>query len=356
MEKELNFRGTPSKEKLVEKKLSKMALHTADQFFGGNKQLSIFSENKQVAVYSSNLQENKLKKGEETGEALIDKLSGYGMNLNQSQSKVLEGILKGFSEDNYKGDKVNDKSDYNNLEGFKKEGEAYKNIDAIPVLKITQAELISLSGYTKNRGDKTDVIDALDFLTTRQFCFYWLRTKTDSKGRFIKDKKGNYIKEEVTEISPILRKKSVSIAGVFKYYEIHPSAVLIDQIDNYFMLFPNDWREEVKEVIGKRVSNYTYGLFFWLRVQYERQRRFNSTHKHKKDFTIRKSWEEVAIILKMPKTMYKANKKRSVKIINDAYASAIKVGYLKKVENNGVRDILYLNEEFYPKPLKQISK
>jgi hypothetical protein len=48
--------------------------------------------------------------------------------------------------------------------------------------------------------------------------------------------------------------------------------------------------------------------------------------------------------------MYKANRKRASKIIEDAYSVAIGLGYLKKVENTGATDILHLNESYYPKP------
>ena len=51
----------------------------------------------------------------------------------------------------------------------------------------------------------------------------------------------------------------------------------------------------------------------------------------------------------MPETMYKANRKRAAKIIQDAYSTAIEVGYLIRVENDGATDILYLNESYYPK-------
>ena len=58
----------------------------------------------------------------------------------------------------------------------------------------------------------------------------------------------------------------------------------------------------------------------------------------------------MAIALKMPESMYKRNRPRSYKIIQEAYSVAIKLGYLVGVENNGATDILYLNESYYPKP------
>jgi hypothetical protein len=91
----------------------------------------------------------------------------------------------------------------------------------------------------------------------------------------------------------------------------------------------------------------------WLRLQYEQIRRYNKGGgklRKPKPFKISKSWEDVAIALKMPETMYKANRKRALKIIQEAYSVAIKLGYLVRVENNGATDILYLNEGYYPKP------
>jgi hypothetical protein len=52
--------------------------------------------------------------------------------------------------------------------------------------------------------------------------------------------------------------------------------------------------------------------------------------------------------------LYRANRKRAAKIVQDAYSVAIRLGYLVKVENNGAADVLYLNENYYPKPGKLV--
>jgi hypothetical protein len=117
-------------------------------------------------------------------------------------------------------------------------------------------------------------------------------------------------------------------------------------------MVPNNWREDVEQIIGKRASSYTYEFLLWLRLQYEQIRRYNKNggkDRKPKPFTLSKSWEEVAIALKMPVTMYKRNRKKASAIIQDAYSVAIKLGYLIKVDNNGATDILYLNESYYPK-------
>ncbi len=338
----------------VDKKHTKIAIHTVSQFYGDNKQLSLFSDEKIDAFKDA------------TGLNLTNRPTNYGVVLNQSQRRVLEGILKAFTDTNYKGDEAIGKdkaleSVYTlNKETAKelllKSNAPYKNIDKIPVVRLTQAQIINLSGYDlkkQRQGDKQDVIEALSFLATNQFCFYWVRLKTE-KGKPVKDKSGVYVKEEVMEVGTLLRIKTVRDGtGLLQYYEIHPSAPLLDQVNNYFLLVPNNWRDEVKQLTGKRASSYTYELLLWLRLQYEQIRRYNKgggKNRKPKPFRISKSWEDVAIALKMPESVYKGKRKRAIKIIQEAYSVAIKLGYLVKVENNGATDILYLNESYYPKP------
>lgn len=322
------------------KKHTKIAIHTVSQFYGDNIQLSLFSDEKIDAFSNA------------TGLSITNRPDSYGVVLNQSQRKVLEGILKAFTNSNYKGDEEIDKATYSSkIYPINKIAGAYSNVDKIPVVRLTQAEIIRLSGHDRTQGEKVDVVEAISFLATKQFCFYWVRLKTE-KGKPVKDKSGDYVKEEVMEVGSLFRIKTVRTAeGELQYYEIHPSAPLLDQVNNYFLLVPNDWREEVKQLTGKRASSYTYELLLWLRLQYEQIRRYNSGKNRKmKPFKISKSWEDVAIALKMPPSMYKANRKRASKIIQDAYSTAIKLGYLVRVDNNGATDILYLNEGYYPKP------
>jgi len=339
---------------------TKVSIHAINQFYGDNKQLSIFSDQKVDDFRDA------------TGLILNNRPDSYGVVLNQAQRKVFEGILKAFTDTNYRGSEEINKSDSlketysitkNAVDVLNNADNApYKNIATIPVVKLTQAQIIQLSGYdlkSQRQGDKQDVVEAITFLATKQFCFYWVRTKTIN-GKPQKDKNGKWIKEEVMEVGSLFRIKTIRSEETkeLQYYEIHPSAPLLDQVSNYFLLVPNNWREEVKQITGKRASSYTYELLLWLRLQNEqirrqneRIRRFNKTQKEKKKpFKITKSWEEVAIALKMPESMYKANRKRSIKIIQDAYSVAINLGYLIKVENNGATDILYLNEEYYPRP------
>jgi len=350
------FNPLPKQEGVLEVKKphTKIAIHAVSQFYADNKVLSLFSDEKITDFKDA------------TGLNLTNRPDNYGVVLNQAQRKVFEGILKAFTDTNYKGDEQKDKATaltevYSDTEISAKtlvkgDNAPYKNIDTIPVVKLTQSQIIDLSGYdlkSQRQGDKQDVIDALSFLATNQFCFYWIRLKTDN-GKPVKDKSGDYVKEEVMEVGTLLRIKTVrDQTGLLQYYEIQPSAPLLDQVNNYFLLVPNNWRDEVKQITGKRASSYTYELLLWLRLQYEQIRRYNKgggKNRNPRPFKISKSWEDVAIALKMPETMYKANRKRASKIIQEAYSVAIKLNYLVRVDNNGATDILYLNESYYPKP------
>ena len=331
----------------------KIAIHGLQQFYGGNKQLKLFSD-EIIDEFQ-----------EATGLVLNNRPQSYGVVLNQAQKRVFEGILKAFTNSNYKGDEEKDKkivlqeiySDNPTSAKTLVKGEnaPYKNIDTIPTVKLTQAQIIELAGYdlkSQRQSDKQQVTEAIKHLATTQFCFYWVRLQ-NKDGKPVKNKNGDWAKEEVMEVGTLLRIKTVrDQSGVLQYYEIQPSATLLDQINNYFLIVPNNWREEVENTIGKRVSSYTYEFLLWLRLQYEHIRRYNKSGgktRKNKPFAITKSWEDIAIALKMPETMYKRNRKKASAIIQDAYSTAIKLGYLIKVENNGATDTLHLNESYYPK-------
>jgi hypothetical protein len=332
---------------LEEVKPFAIGIHAANQFFGDSKQISLFSDEKVESF------------AEATGLQILNKPDSYGVALNMSQKRVFEGILKAFSDTNYKGEDKVSRGD--SLKGVyskkaKELTKVYENIESIPVIRLTQADIVKLSGYDmNNQKHKKDTVEALTHLATNQFCFYWVRLAKDGKGIPLKDKGGDYKKEEVMTVGTLLRIKTIREDGNLKYYEIHPSSVILDQVNsdyggNYFLLVPNNWREEVKKLVGKKASSYTYEFLFWLRLKYEAIRRYNSNHKKKKPFLLKLTWEEVAQALKMPETVYRRNRKTGLKRIEDAYETAIALGYLNKVEHGGVTDILYLNEEFYPKP------
>lgn len=311
-----------------------------------------------------------------TGQKKVNDITEYGMVLNPLQMRVFEGILTGFSNTNYEGHYLIDtfkgglEDVYEVTGGSAKKllNEVYANIQKIPVLKITQAELLRLCGYddgARSRwADKNEVLAAFEYLTSNQFLFNWSRLKKDEKGKPVKNKAGDYELEDVMEVGSIFRVRIVrdKESGIFKYYEILPSAVVLDQVKNtyggsYFLTIPCRWQDEVKAITGKKPKHYTTLLLLWLRLEYEKIRSHNAKgHTKPRDYDIKISWEDLAEVLKMPPSLYKRNRSRAVKMIQGAYSDALKIGYLREVKTEGAVDVLVLNQDYYPTPGEVIDR
>jgi len=319
----------------------KVGIHILTQLYNNPRQTEIFSQDKINEFIM------------ETGGDSNNPPKMYGAELTVIQSMILEGIAKALTETNYKGtyqkmpwEKISD-LDIRGSNIIKKQ---YEYIEAIPVIKITQAELIRQSGLDpRKQSHKQHAQQALNFLATERFCFYWKRAVKDSRGKIETDKAGKWKKEDVMEVGTFLRVKYVKKSDTDKldYYEIEPSPVMLDQVDNYFIMIPYTWREEVEQIMGKNVSKYTYFFLQWLRLQFELIRRKNSSL-----YQIRITWEELAVTLKMPESLYMAKKKTAINILETAYNTAKELGYLNRVEKTGAVHIFHLNENYYHRPAR----
>ena len=333
-----------------------MGMHTVKQFYNNLSILTLFSEagsfDKKIDDYINN-----------TGIRIKDKKPGLP-GLNITEALVLQGILTEFSNTKYMGTRQVTKEAEFKERGIIKNNDSvkimettYRNINQIPVLELTQADVIRLSGYESTMGEKQDVIKALESLGETQYVFFWKRLAKDEKGIPLMDKNGDYKKELVMEVGTYFRIKHIfqDNTNILKHYEISPSAVILDQVNDtyggtYYLTIPKKWDEEIKKLTGRRATPYTYNFLLWLRMKYEEIRRHNShpRTKIKKPFVIKYRWEDIAIILNMPESMYKLNRKRAREIIEKAYTIATRLGYLLRVENDVAVDVLYLNEEFFP--------
>ncbi|CAF24132.1 unnamed protein product [Candidatus Protochlamydia amoebophila UWE25] len=75
--------------------------------------------------------------------------------------------------------------------------------------------------------------------------------------------------------------------------------------------------------------------------------RRSNHHEEKKVFKINCNWEDIAIAIKMPETVYKRKKDRALKILDDAYFVAKELGYLQDYWREEAVDTLILNEQKY---------
>jgi len=369
---------TPKKEKA----LIKAGIHLIEQFYGDPKQLNGFSDLEEGRTFKERMEEHI----KTLGLTAQDTPKGYGAILNQTTKQVLEGILKKFTETDYMGDYTEDIT--SSLEGtntatnIKESQRAKQRIEKIypgekiPVIRFnSQADLIRMAGFDSTGYNREHVEQAITTLISEQFCFYWKRLKYEKGRPVINKQSGKYEMEEVMEIGPFFRHRTIRDNDKNISFELLPSAPLIDQINSYygggqsgyFILFPEDWRQRVKKITGKTPPSYTIEFLMWLRLQYAHIQRYNTRLEKAKErkkrikesprkYEIKKTWEEMAIILQMPESMYKKNRKRARAIIQSAYETAVKVGYLLKVKDNGASDTLYLNKDFYIKEGQLINE
>ena len=335
-------------EKREKPKLIKQGIHSVKQMFSEQLSLSLFSD--QIPSEFTR----------KFGIDVVNKIDKYGIDLNKTQIKVMEGLLKAFTDTNYKGNTISKSknevvNEYPKINRSEHLPKAYNNINDIPRIQIGQRELLRFSGINENsRGLAQKGLEALNYLGSTQFCFYWTRLAYDKNGKPDKDPKtGDYIKEEVTAIDTLFKVKIVKSEQTkeFKYYEIEPSVIFLDQVNNYFLLIPHNWREEVLKQVGKkRASSYTFRLLLFLRYQYEVKRRYNRYHKDKTEFKIKFSWEDMAQTLRMPETVYKRKRVRALTLLDEAYKTAQELGYLNSYERTATVDVLKLNPDKYYEP------
>jgi len=295
-----------------------------------------------------------------TGVYLEKEIKRKGLILNSTQWKVLGAILKELTDTNYKGHKLmstyealNDKNlpsiyptDKTGALLYGSENSPYKNITAIPRLLITQSNLIRLAGYDpRKQSHRKNVVKALDYLRTQQCYFYWKRLKYKD-GKPVKNKDGEYVFEYVEELATVLRvNKITDNKRKLDYYEIEPSACLLDQHDKYFLLIPKELLDNIDKKIKRKPSFYTILFLIWLYNEADNMRRYK-----KKEKTV--SLEELAIILNMPESLYKKKKKDAKKIIQEAIMTALSLGYIKNISGEDDTLTFYFNKDFYPAPGK----
>lgn len=315
-------------------KTTQVGLHSIKNILGCHQQTDLFSE-------------HHLEFCEKYDVKLEGTIDRFGIDLTEIQSRIMEGILYGFSRTAYKGNvDPTSKEQLAKLKFSGKVPNSYKYIQEIPRIRVKQSELLEWSGINKQSiASWSRAVEAIQELGRKQYCFYYDRLALDQNGTPIKEKNNKWAKEEVFSVDTLFSIKEVreKNSGTLKYYEIMPSAIFLDQRESYFMFIPLNWREEVKELVGnKKASSYTFRFLLFLRYQYELKRR---SKKLKAPYKIKWSPEEISMAIKMPPSIYLRKKKRATEILDDAYSVAKRLGYLIEYERTGHLDVLTLNEK-----------
>ena len=293
---------------------------------------------------------------EEFGIGLDNRIERFGIDMTDQQARVMEGVLHGFSRTSYQGNiESKSKSELASEKYGGKLPDTYRYIDHIPQLRATQSEILEWSGINiKSIEAWGRAVKAFKQLGQKQYCFFYDRLVIDDNGNPVKDlNTGRLKKEKVVAVDTLFTIKEIRDSSErLKYYEITPSAIFLDQRESYFILVPNNWREEVRELYGNRkASSYTFVFLLFLRYQYEMKRR----KSEKKPYTIRWSPEQISEAINISESTYKKRKKRANQILEDAYCVAKKIGYLSDYERLENLDILTLNENKFHDPANSSS-
>lgn len=350
----------------------KTGIHLASQFLGA-------VEGPQTRL---NFAEQLERYTQETGLTMNNRPLGFGLDLRPTQQRTLQAILGAFSHEDYQGHitlpketVLTDPDRGGNYIPAKLRAAnpaalyktAYRNIPQLPTIQLTLAEVVRLAGMVNERqGDKEKVKEAVAHLGQASYVFWWKRKAFRiENGRAVPqlDQEGKHKWEEVVEAGSLFRVKHVldEQTKQLKYYEISPSAVVLDQVHphyggNYFLMVPGNLHEEVKKALGnnQRSTSYTFGFLMYLLQEYERHRSHNS---HRKGVTIREPWEDIAQRIRMPETIWRRNRKKAVERLEQVYLVAKELGYLKSYKRgaDGV-DTLELEPTKYYHPVKQLQE
>ena len=310
-----------------------LSLHSVKNMLGEERQVTLFDNHDETFSNEFSI-------------SLRRKIDRFGVELSEIESRVMEGILKGFSQTKYKGNsKPKPVSDIVEEQYDGKKPNILGHLSQLPRLKTTQAKILEWSGINrKSIASVTRAVEAIEEIGTKQFCFYYERMAVDENGSGIRNKDGTWKKEQVSAVDTLFTIKHVRQEGKQPYYEILPSPIFLDQLQGYFMLVPFNWREEVRKLYGnKKTSNYTMRFLLFLRYQFEIKTRKNAAHP----FKISWSPQKIAEALKVPEDTILKRKKRTNQILEDAYSVAKKLGYLSDLERLGSLDVLTLNHSKY---------
>jgi len=315
---------------------TQIGLHSVKNLLGSEEQLTLFSERRSALTELGLPRNSDLKK--------------FGFDLNDFEQRILEAILYGFTQSKYQGntDPVNLEAISKNKSLSKENVSPYKNITQIPCLKTSQRKIMNWAGLKTNsvaNFQRTE--EALKKIGSTSYCFYYSRLAFDDQGNPIKKKDGSWKKEEVMAIDNLFTIKAIrnENSGKVDYYELVPSPIFLDQRENYFMLIPYDWREEVQKFVGRRkTSSYTLRFLLFLMYQFELKRR---SPKESKPYKIAWSPKEIAKAIKISETEMKRKKGKVDALLTSAYEVAKQLGYLSDFERTSTVDILWLNEDKY---------
>ncbi|MFQ5729618.1 MAG: hypothetical protein ACE5GN_04595, partial [Waddliaceae bacterium] len=315
---------------------TQISLHGIKNIFGEPTQMSLFDRDNVHYLQDAFLER-------------LDQIKRVGSELTEIELRVLEAILKGFSRSGYKGNRPAIKRE--EILAAKSGGEyqpIFQYVKQIPVLRFRRADLLRWMGVNSTQfSTVSGVFLALSKLAHKQFYYYYERTAQDEEGNLIREGRG-WKKEQVSCVGTLFNLEAVNDKDNFLYYDIRLNPIFLDQLNSYFLMIPEDWRREVKALVGKRkVSSYVFVFLMFLRYQYELRRR-SPVAQH--PYRLEKSPEDIAVGINIPPSIFKKKRKRMREILDECYEVATSLGYLRSFNRLGGIDVLVFDDQKYYNP------
>ena len=304
-----------------------------------------------------------------------------GFDLNATETAVCDAALAMFHDTGYRGHGSTTLADSLLRQGVELSDRhspariAIERYPSIPFVRFTLAEMTRRAGMNpKVGGDRDKVKAAIQGLTRRHFVCSWkhLQQTRGTDGIWRTDPDGKHVirthEGPLFTLSTTIPAESLGDTGAT--IELHATAVLLDQVNetfgglNYLMIprtLVDDIRKARKELRGtegKQVRGDllapTYRFLLYL---HERVKQRNKRAGH--ILRVNESWQDVARIAKLPKSVIDTQTVRAQAILLEIYSTAKALGYLSNFERitsgkaayrRGIRDILTIDARaFQPK-------
>lgn len=309
-----------------------------------------------------------------------NKITIAGLDLSESEMKVVHAIQQLISLNNFSGNAGNEEitSDNNQL-GYQ---------GTISKFKLTKSEFLELYGLTRSMtsrgkmefsGKSAEIaLTALHSLSSKLFLFI--------VRRFIKTEKGKRKYEIKRSVSPVLMLEEVfsdlledesielerdllegghteNTTRRLSHFIITPNPIFYLSHESNFLFKPANIYEQIELVMGNKTSQSAQifiGTYLWQRAHEFIRDEKKGSRKKSSQWEVRISIEVLAELLRMNKLINQRKWKMIRDRINDCYEAAKSLGYLHdyKIGTDGKTkslDILYLNANKFLEIIPQKS-
>lgn len=282
-----------------------------------------------------------------------------GIDITLTENQAIHAIMKILNKKN------------NSLSQYNVKAKSFKYDGFIPKIEFSPSEYLENFGIKRHKNKEGfDVYsqkgreiayDALVSLSKKNFYVHYVRTYWIEEKRKKKEKRYDvirvvtpliYIKEgwellTEKEFQALTTDNTSKVSKKRTKLAILPSPLLIDQIDTYFVMKPENYIDELKQCAGKKISNFTVKLcdLFFVEVAQNVKKNYN--------WIFKRNYLTLAKNLWMDPYIKKRQWKRIRKIITESYEILKKAGYILDYEINiegktKKLDIIKLNsEKFY---------